>query len=158
MRSFLGAWTCNRQTYMPLVCNIFFPTISACRPNNIMSKGPLFEAAEKGDVKASIAVIRVTGHMQAKPAHSPTGTHTHPHSMALTHRSTYTPSRTLIHSLTHTHSYKYHTHTHSLSLSLSHTHTLTHSLTHIHKDSLTHTHSPPSLTRPPRSPTHPLTH
>ena len=35
--------------------------------NKKMPKGPLYDAAEKGDVEASIAVIHVTGQLQTLP-------------------------------------------------------------------------------------------
>ena len=103
MASFLGAWMCDCQTYISLVSNILFDGM--CVQVNKMPT--LWKAARKGDVKASVAVIRVTGHMQAK--HS----YIHPHHHAHTH------------SLTHTHS---HTYTYTYTHVFIHTHSLTHSL------------------------------
>ena len=118
MRSFLGACTCDCQTYMS--CDIFCSTISACRPVNTMPEGPLYKAAKDGDVKASVAVIRVNGHLQAKQSHIHPHTHTLAHAESLTHSQTHSPTLTHpnsvtyteIHSQTHTHSYT-HTHTHT---------------------------------------------
>ena len=89
-------------------------------------KGPLFNAALKGDVEASIAVIRPTGYLQAKPALS----RTHPQTISHTHS----------HSLTHTntHTRRTHSHTHTLTTCHSPTHTFTLLLTLTHS----HTHTP----------------